>query len=101
MTGLEIVEEIRRYALPFFEKYGTLDKCVIAWESEIVYNLGTSVDFYLPAAYWLRGERERALGYVRDKIKHYDRLCEEKGRRQDFNTRESRETFLNFLESNL
>src|SRR6266852_5982755 len=67
--GPEVIHEIKNYALPYFDRFGSLDKCVAAWEAGIFYNAGVPHgDCHLAAAYWLRGDRERALNHIRKRL---------------------------------
>jgi hypothetical protein len=100
--GQEIAEAIKDYGLAFFEKYGTLEKAVTAWEAGIHFN--SAFKFYLPAVYWMRGERERALNIVRENIAYYDAKYKEKKTQWDWmvepvnlRSRKEHETFLAFL----
>ncbi len=102
-VGREIADDIKAYGFDFFEKYGTLEKTVAAWEAGVYYN--SAFKFYLPAAYWMRGERERALAYVRENIAYYDAKYKEKKPTQwdwmvepvNLRSRKEHEKFLAFL----
>ena len=63
-----ILDEMRTVGFDWLEKYGALEKTIAAWEGERSRHLFDTM--YLAAAYWLRGEHERALKlieYERDK----------------------------------
>jgi hypothetical protein len=63
-----ILDELRTVGFDWLEKYGALDKTIAAWEAERSRHLFETM--YLAAAYWLRGEHDRALAlieYERDK----------------------------------
>jgi len=98
-TGHEIVEAIELYGLRYFKDYGTLDKALAAWENGINYNLGSRSDYYIAAAYWLRGDRERAIEFIRLRIAHYNDLYESQRRLLDLTLRREREEFSKFLET--
>ena len=96
-VGKEVIAELEQYGKAFFESYGTLEKVLAAWEAGTWFNLGAHADFYMAAAYWLRGERARAIEFVRGRITHYDELYKEKERNPDLNLRIQREELLGFL----
>jgi hypothetical protein len=97
--GGEAVRELRDYGLPFFEQYGSLDKALKAWEHGTVYNLGSRVHFYRAAAYWLRGERQRAVDLIEQRVQELDDDYRQHGRRTDFNERVRFDNFLLFLKT--
>jgi hypothetical protein len=97
--GREIVEAINTYGLHYFEKYGTLDKALAAWEKGVNYNLGSRVDYYVAAVYWLRGDRGRAIEFIHHRITHYSDLHRSYNRPLDLTLCREREQFSRFLET--
>jgi hypothetical protein len=57
-----ILDELRTVGFDWLEKYGALDKTIAAWEDGRSRLLTDTM--YLAAAYWLRGEHERALKLI-------------------------------------
>lgn len=92
--GPQVRDSIERYALPFLENFGTLEKALRAWESGVTYNLGANADYYIAAAYWLRREKSRALSLIQERIEYYDKRAE---RRTDARDRDDRRRFKAFL----
>lgn len=98
-VGDEVASVLKEYGLRFFENYGSLDKCVAAWESGINHNLGPSADFYLSSVYWLRGEKERAIEFVNAKITECIEMYNKQGNRSGLFLKRQREDFLKFLQA--
>ncbi len=94
--GQEILDAIREHGLPFFARYGTLEKITNAWESGIAFNLGRKVHCYLAAAYCLRGEPERALAYINACVNQYDPTI-----RTELDNRRFCEAFREFLQGKI
>jgi hypothetical protein len=69
-----ILDELRTVGFDWLEKYGALDKTIAAWEDGRSRHLFDTM--YLAAAYWLRGEHDRALKlieYERDKYGPFEK----------------------------
>jgi hypothetical protein len=98
--GQELVDNLRNYALPFFENYGTLDKCVKAWEAGDFLNRGAGCEFFLAAAYWMQGDRHRAIDYITSRTKYYHDEYQAKGKQSDYQVLQQRRKFLFFLKEN-
>jgi hypothetical protein len=98
--GPEVVEEIRNYALRYFQEFGSLEKCLDAWEHRIFYNTDAfHGDAYLAAAYWLKGEKDRALNHVRKRLDDRREFYRKEGRHSTLLTIGEYERFLKFLEN--
>jgi len=66
--GVFLLGDIRNNALPYFEKFGTLEKAVEAWEKGVCYNAIQARVYLLAAVYFLRGETARALEVTEEGI---------------------------------
>lgn len=97
----EILSKLEEPGLPYLERYGDLDRSIEAWEAGVTYNLGEAVDFYLPAAYWVKGDREKAMRHAEKRMEEIEGLCQTKGRQQDFMSRTEQKKFLEFLTEKL
>ncbi len=97
--GPEVVEEIKNWALPYFERYGSLDKALTAWEAGIFFNTPFPAgDCYMAAAYWLKGDRDRALNHIRKRLEDWREFYRKEGRHSTTRTIGGYERFLKFLE---
>jgi hypothetical protein len=97
--GPEVVQEITNHAFPFYERYGTLDKALAAWETGVVYTSGFSNDCNISGAYWIKGNHERAVQYFGNRLEYWRGRYEKDHLRTDWFTVERYESFLNFLMS--
>ena len=98
VIGHEIATAIEQYGLDYFAKYGSVDKALAAWEQGINYNLCSRADFYIAAVYWLRGDRQRAIGFINRSIERYEALYQAQRQPSDRNLIKERQVFLKFLE---
>lgn len=81
VMGVEIGKELKEFGVPFLERFSTLDEALKAWEAGVRYNLGARAVFYVAAAYWLRGDRNRARQVVSEQIELHRRELHEQGTR--------------------
>lgn len=97
--GFEFAKVLIDHGLPFFEEFGSLEKAVAAWEQGVTHNLTNRAEFYLAAAYWIQGNREKALRHTRSCIAHYEKTYQAQKSRSVLSAKKEREAFLAFLEN--
>ncbi len=66
--GIFMWHDINTFIIPFLERVGTLDKAFGSWKAGNFYNAAGSGTYLLAAAYFLRGEKSRALETVQRQI---------------------------------
>lgn len=66
--GIFIWQDIKTFMIPFLEQVGTFEKAIESWEKGKFYNAAGMGTYLLAAAYFLRGDKSRALNLVRAKI---------------------------------
>ncbi len=57
-----ILDELRTVGLDWFEQFGSLEQTIAAWEAKKCRHIRDTL--YLAAAYWLRGDPDRAVALV-------------------------------------
>jgi hypothetical protein len=64
-----ILDEMRTAGFDWFEKNGSLDQTIAAWEAKSSRRLWDTI--FLSAAYWLRGDHDRAIKIVEKERDQY------------------------------
>ena len=65
--GRELMADIEKDGMQFFERWGTVDKMIPAWQSGVSYASGWDNDTHLVAALWLRGRKFEAIAHVEER----------------------------------
>ena len=62
--GKALWQDIHHHGLPYFERFGTLEKAFAAWKQGTFFNSSSVRVYLLAAAHFLRGEKSVALQLV-------------------------------------
>jgi hypothetical protein len=81
-VGPEVVNEVKEWALPFLDQHSSLEYTMAAWEAGQYYVTRFQRDVYLAAAYWLRGEEERAVKVIKEGIQYREQPLRERAARR-------------------
>jgi hypothetical protein len=80
LVGPEVVTEIREWALPFLDRYSSLEQAIAAWESGKYYGTRTERDEYLAAAHCVRGDPDRAIQVIKEGSQFCQQRLQERAR---------------------
>jgi len=67
----EIVENITKYAFPFFERYSNVHTVLRDLEEDVNYNIGYNDIFCIAGIYYLKGDVESAIQRVKYRLEQY------------------------------
>lgn len=95
----EIVENITKYAFPFFERYSKLQTVLRDLEEGVNYNIAYNDIFCIAGIYYLIGDVESAIQRVKYRLEKYKIEYGESGLPSDLERLQNIELFLDCLKS--